>query len=284
MAIAVGLAWEYGYKIPWGWVACGAVALLFIEVAKHCFNDVCDYISGTDRFVEDKDVTPFSGGKKVITEGILSIKETVVMGVVAMSIAAILGILICLFKEPAVLVFGIVGIFISIEYSAKPFQFVYHGLGELCILIVYGPMIVMASYVLVTGHWATMPFLFSVVSGIHAMSLLWINEFPDHDADKKADKKHLVVRMGKKRSVYMFAVWNFLVFGGIIAISIYAQNWCYMLPFIGVVIAARATFILWNHYDVTREMVKSCELTIKGYMITGILMALSSVVSKLMFS
>lgn len=52
---------------------------------------------------------------------------------------------------------------------------------------------------------------------------LWVNEFPDYDADKSAGKKTLVVRLGRTR-----AAWSYLV------LEVAALVLIGLLPFFGV--------------------------------------------------
>src|SRR2546425_8471501 len=51
---------------------------------------------------------------------------------------------------------------------------------------------------------ATVPLLASIPVGLLIAAVLWINEFPDMDADKAVGKRTLVLRLGYLRSVTVY--------------------------------------------------------------------------------
>jgi 1,4-dihydroxy-2-naphthoate octaprenyltransferase len=48
--------------------------------------------------------------------------------------------------------------------------------------------------------------------GLLIAAFLWVNEFPDYEADKSAGKKTLVVRLGKERAVWCFLAIQVVAF------------------------------------------------------------------------
>ncbi len=47
--------------------------------------------------------------------------------------------------------------------------------------------------------------MLSIPIGLLIFEILFINEFPDYEADKAVNKKHLVVRMGRQKARIVFA-------------------------------------------------------------------------------
>jgi len=74
------------------------VGIYAVEVGKNATNEVVDWRSGTDRFVAPEDRTPFSGGKKTITGGLLTEKEAIVIAVASFAVAGAVGLPIGLFR------------------------------------------------------------------------------------------------------------------------------------------------------------------------------------------
>src|SRR5207245_8889135 len=64
----------------------------------------------------------------------------------------------------------------------------------------------LVAYYFQTGSLAsaTVPLLASIPVGLLIAAVLWINEFPDMDADKAVGKKTLVLRLGYLRSVAVY--------------------------------------------------------------------------------
>src|SRR6476646_9777956 len=68
--------------LSWVWLAVTVAGIFAIEVAKNASGEVFDFDSGTDASVADEDRSPFSGGKRVMVDGLLTRGETVAIAAV----------------------------------------------------------------------------------------------------------------------------------------------------------------------------------------------------------
>ena len=59
--------------LAWGWLLLTVLGVFCVEVAKNASGELVDYDSGTDLAVADADRSPFSGGKRVMVDGLLSL-------------------------------------------------------------------------------------------------------------------------------------------------------------------------------------------------------------------
>src|SRR5690606_13695116 len=75
MLVAATLAYRDLGFVHLGWLLAVAIGVYLIEIGKNAVNEVVDFQSGADRFVAPEDRTPFSGGKKTLTEGRLTTGE-----------------------------------------------------------------------------------------------------------------------------------------------------------------------------------------------------------------
>jgi 1,4-dihydroxy-2-naphthoate octaprenyltransferase len=91
-------------------------------------------------------------------------------------------------------------------YVGPPFKLAYRGVGEFLVGLNFGPVMTLGAYYVQTGSLAsaTVPLLASIPVGLLIAAVLWINEFPDMDADKAVGKKTLVLRLGYLRSVAVY--------------------------------------------------------------------------------
>ncbi len=105
------------------------------------------------------------------------------MALVFGTAGVLLGAVIVFLREPAVFLLGVLGLALGWSYHGSPLQLVYHGLGELDVVLCYGPVIVLATFLIHTGTVGVEPLLLSLPLGILIAAFLWVNEFPDHDAD-----------------------------------------------------------------------------------------------------
>jgi 1,4-dihydroxy-2-naphthoate octaprenyltransferase len=200
MAVGGAVAASEEGGLHWGWLAVLGLALFCMEVAKNAWGDVFDYDSGNDLAVAPEDRTHFSGGKRVLVDALLTRGETWAIAIVFGALGIGLGALIVFGREPRVFWLGAVGLVLGWSYHGPPLKLAYRGLGELDVLLCYGPILTLATYVLQTGTWSWAAFALSIPLGLLITAFLWVNEFPDFLADRSAGKLNLVARLGRKRA------------------------------------------------------------------------------------
>ncbi|MCX2979690.1 prenyltransferase [Halieaceae bacterium IMCC14734] len=212
MAIGAALAWGApGYSLSW--LLLILLALFALEVAKNAWGEVFDFDSGTDLAVKPEDRTDFSGGKRVLVDGLLSRGETWAIAGLFGAVGFALGLIIVLLREPAVFWLGVAGAVLAWSYHGPPLQLAYRGLGELVVLLCYGPIIALGTFMVMTGSFSTVVIMLSLPLGLLIAAFLWVNEFPDYLADVSAGKRNLVVRLGRLRAARCLPVIYLLAFG-----------------------------------------------------------------------
>lgn len=205
MLLGAGAAFHDGSR-AFGWLALVVIGIFAIEVAKNASGEVFDYDSGTDLAVSPEDRSPFSGGKRVMVDGLLTRAQTWRVALVGYALCAIAGIAIVLVREPRVLPLGIAGALLAFFYHAPPFKLSYRGLGELAVFVAYGPLLCAGTYLVMRGTMPSWVVWLSVPLGILIAAFLWANEFPDFRSDAGAGKRTLVVRLGRVRASRVFAL------------------------------------------------------------------------------
>lgn len=194
------------HQLHWGWLAVTALAFFCMEVAKNAWGDIIDYDSGTDRLVAPQDQTDFSGGKRVLVDNLLTRRQNWLIAAAFTGAGLLAGLAIVLWREPMALWIGLLGLVLGWSYHGPPLKLAYHGLGELDVVLVYGPLIALATY-LIQAHQLSLALLWlSLPLGLFIAAFLWVNEFPDYDADRKAGKRNLVVRLGRPAASRMLAL------------------------------------------------------------------------------
>ena len=63
--------------LHWGWLAFTVLGIFCIEVAKNASGEIFDFDSGADPGVAPEHLTPFSGGKRVLVEALLTRSQTI---------------------------------------------------------------------------------------------------------------------------------------------------------------------------------------------------------------
>jgi 1,4-dihydroxy-2-naphthoate polyprenyltransferase len=191
--------------LDWGWLALTVLGIFAIEVAKNTSGEIFDFDSGADLAVTPQDRTPFSGGKRVLVEGLLTREQTWLIAAACYALGVGIGLSIALWRAPAVAAIGVMGVVLAYQYHTPPLKLSYRGLGELAVALCYGPLIALGTYIVQVRELSPAVIFAALPLGFFIAGFLWVNEFPDYAADKSAGKNTLVVRLGPKR-----AAWTYL--------------------------------------------------------------------------
>jgi 1,4-dihydroxy-2-naphthoate octaprenyltransferase len=195
----------YDGPLAWGWLALTALGIFCLEAAKNASGEVFDWDSGDDQAVAAEDRSPFSGGKRVLVEGLMTRGQTIGTAAVFYALGIAAGLAIVALRELRVLGLGAAGVALAYFYHAPPLKLSYRGLGELAVALTYGPLICCGTYLVQRGGLPLRAWLVAVPLGMLIGAFLWINEFPDARADAAAGKRTLVVRLGRPRAARAFA-------------------------------------------------------------------------------
>ncbi len=279
MLVATIMAYAETSDFELKWWALSITGVLLIETGKHCFNDIVDFKSGVDLSLEPDKVTPFSGGKKVLTEKLLTIQEAKFIGILTIIAAAAIGLYIAQFREPKILIIGMLGIFLACAYSLPPFSLCYRSLGELAVGITYGPLILSGMYLVMTGSLDLLPLLVSVPLGILITNVLWINQYPDYEADKKNNKNNWLVRLGKEKGLGIYYMNYAAAYTVFLLISIFTENPLWIICLSTVPLAFKSCNIARKNYDNIAAFTQANKLTINIYQLTGLIIILTVVIS-----
>ncbi|PLW70640.1 1,4-dihydroxy-2-naphthoate octaprenyltransferase [Pseudohalioglobus lutimaris] len=193
-------------NLHWGWLALTILGVFCVEVAKNASGEIVDYDSGTDLAINETERTPFSGGKRVLVDGLLTREQTAGISRLFFLAAVSIGLVLVFLIDYRILFFGLAGMALAWFYHAAPVRLAYRGLGEAAVALAYGPLVVCGTYFVQTSTLSAPLVHVSCALGLHVAGFLWINEFPDSRADKAAGKRHLVVRLGTDRAANAYVV------------------------------------------------------------------------------
>lgn len=205
-SLALGTAAAAGRgPLAWGWLVLTVLGIFLLEAAKNASGEVVDFDSGADQAVAPEDRSPLSGGKRVILDGLLSRRATMVAAAAFYASSAAVGLAIATRREARVLGLGLAGFALAYFYHAAPLRLAYRGFGELAVAAAYGPLVAGGAYLVQRGAFPDAPVvLLSCGLGLQVAAFLVANEFPDRRADASVGKRTLVVRLGCARAARLF--------------------------------------------------------------------------------
>jgi 1,4-dihydroxy-2-naphthoate octaprenyltransferase len=148
------------------------------------------------------------------------------------------------------------------------------GLGETFVAI-KGTLIVVGSYYIQTSSIGIVSVYAGIIIGILSATVLFINSFPDYEADRLGGRKTLVILLGKKRAARIFpgiilCTYSLIIAGAFVGyLKIYSLVSLVSLPF--AIIAIRGI----NKPGQVGELVQVMGSTVAYSRLTGIILAAS---------
>ena len=266
---------------PWGLFFITLLSGISIHVAANTFNDYFDWRSGTDPLNNDY-FLPYTGGSRSIELGLITPERLLRVAWAALIIASLAGLALVFLGRPMVLAFGLIGAFSAYFYTAPPLRLAARkGWGELLIGLNFGVLMVGGTVYVLTGSVSLTDFLLGLPIGLLITAVLWINEFPDYEADRATGKHNLVVVLGLRNARWgylalMVGAFGTLLFGvlnGVLPVSI-------LITFLAAPIAVYTTVTLFRHYN-QRSLVKANVYTIVLHASVGVLMVVGLLLAQL---
>jgi 1,4-dihydroxy-2-naphthoate octaprenyltransferase len=254
--------------LHWGWLGLTVLGIFCIEVAKNASGEIFDFDSGTDPAVAPEHRTPFSGGKRVLVDELLTRRQTIGIAAVAYLLGIGIGLVIVVYREPLVLQLGMIGVGAAYFYNGYPLKLAYRGMGELTVAFCYGPLICSGTYLVQHGTVTPQVVALSLPLGLLIAAFLWINEFPDVHADRQANKKNWVVRLGPRQASRVFVI--ILATAGILLAELpLMMGYPKSVWFAGIAIppAVQAARRLWVDYDHPQKLIPAQASTLLAFVL-----------------
>jgi 1,4-dihydroxy-2-naphthoate polyprenyltransferase len=202
IAVSNGLAiayWKYAIIDPL-YAALTYVGVVFLHASVDLLNDYWDHKRGIDSATTR---TKFSGGTGVLPENLLTPRAMYLAGIIFLILGASIGMYFVAIRGitiAAILGFAVVAIYF---YSTS---IVNAGLGELFVAI-KGAMIVLGTLYIQYAVIAPAALYVGTIVGILSATVLFVNSFPDYEADKSKGRRTLVIILGKKTASAVFPIF-----------------------------------------------------------------------------
>ena len=246
--IGGGLAHDAGLFSALPFVLCMLGAIL-MHASVNLFNELSDYRTGIDSRTRR---TPFSGGSGNLQAGLTTESGVRAAAWGTLAAAAVIGLYLYFQVGWLLLPFLAVGGLVTVFYTSRLAKV---AMGELFAGVCLGSMVVVGTYLAMTGEITSRVLLASVPPGILTSLLLFLNEFPDLEADRSGGRRHLLILMGRKVSARVYGV-SLVVCYGFIAWGV-AARWfpaLTFLTFLTLPLAAKAAVTTWKYHDDFNKM------------------------------
>ena len=165
------------------------VCAVLIQVATNLANDLFDFEKGAD--------TESRLGPMRVTQARLITCATMRRGIVAvLALTVLCGLYLVWRGGWPILVIGLVSVAAGMLYTGGPRPLGYMGLGDLLVLVFFGPVAVAGTYYVQALTVNPTVIVAGLGPGLISVAMLAVNNLRDTDADRRAGKKTLAVRFG----------------------------------------------------------------------------------------
>jgi 1,4-dihydroxy-2-naphthoate octaprenyltransferase len=208
--VGTAVAWHDSGKLLWLPLLAAALGAAFIQIGTNLFNDVGDFLRGTD--------TPERlGPKRATAEGWLTPGKVKAGAWLSFALAFLCGIYLVWHGGWPIVAIGLASLAAGWAYTGGPKPIAYGPFGEAFVFVFFGLVAVGGSYYLQTLTLAPAALIASTLVGIHAAAVITVNNYRDLDGDARNHKNTLAVRLGRPatRQIYtaeMLAPYGLLLF------------------------------------------------------------------------
>lgn len=181
---------EFSHLRFFGVFALILLTSILIQVLTNFVNDLWDFKKGSDT---KKRVGP----TRVVQAGLITPEKLLLCIKFLTLIIILLGLILVMHGGIPILLIGLLSIAGAYFYTAGPYPMAHNGLGELFVLIFFGPVAVLGTELLLSNAITFDGLILGLCIGFLSSALLVINNSRDIDEDRITGKRTLAARFGR---------------------------------------------------------------------------------------
>lgn len=209
--VATALAGDESKLLP---SLLALVVSLALQIGVNYANDYSDGIRGTD--------AERVGPTRLTASGLAAAASVKRAAFISFGVAALAGLALSAMTSWWLIAVGVISILAAWGYTGGKNPYGYMGLGEIFVFIFFGLVATMGAYYVQVEEITLDSLLIAIPMGTFSCALLAINNIRDRALDAQVGKKTLAVRLGDRRSRYLFVA--LLALGYISALAL-GQVW-----------------------------------------------------------
>jgi 1,4-dihydroxy-2-naphthoate polyprenyltransferase len=172
-----------------------ALGLLLAHATNNLLNDLTDYLKGVDK----DNYFRAQYGPQPLEHGLMTMRQLLIYAAVTGLIALAAGVYLVYLRGTLGFVLLGLGAFFVLFYT-WPLKYV--GLGELAVLVVWGPLMIGGGYYIITGVWDWNVVLAGLPYALGATTVIFGKHIDKYAADKAKGIYTLPVLLGERAARY----------------------------------------------------------------------------------
>jgi len=192
------IAFAHGALVPTRALAALAAALL-VQIGTNLANDYFDFKKGADTEAR-------VGPARASQRGWLPPAAVARGAALALAGAGFAGLYLAYVGGWPVLAIAVISLVCAVAYTGGPYPLAYVGLGDVFVLVFFGPVAVAGTVYVNTLTWQADGVVAGLALGLLATAILVVNNLRDRHTDAIVGKRTLAVRLGERFSRWQYAV------------------------------------------------------------------------------
>lgn len=240
--VGTALAFHYDHVFNATYLGLTLLGVVLLHLGANSIDDCFDYQNGVDQVANSMFPKDF-GGWKPIPRGFISLRDAKTVSYLLFVGSMLVALYFTFVVGPWAFILGLVGVILAVAYTAPPLKLDYrgYGLGEIAILIAFGPIPVLGSFYVQTGMLNLQALLVSIPIGIITVTILLDHDLIFYEVYSKSKKLSLAVVLGKARTLQ--ASLSLTILAYVIVLLLIAERvlpvWCVIAPLVSSLILAR---------------------------------------------
>ncbi len=232
---------EFRQFNPW-YLTLTLLGVILLHLGANAIDDVYDFQNGVDQVANSIFPRDF-GGWKPLPRGLISLKNAKLVSVALFGFSLSIGAYFWYLVGFWAFGLALIGVLLATFYTAPPLRLDYHGfaLGELAILLSFGPIPVLGAFYVQTGALAFNALLVSIPIGLKTVTVLIDHDLIFYEVYSKSKKFSLGTVLGRRnalRASLAMTVASYLLVIGF-ALGGIIPFWGILAPFASAIVLER---------------------------------------------
>jgi len=207
----------------WGLYLLTLGGIILLHGASNLCNDYYDVRRGVDTM----DAPTSRYRPHPLMEGKLKPKYILIESYLLCGIAGLVGIYLAATRGWPILAIGIIGVLAGLSYTAPPFNYKYHALGEVSVFLMWGPLMVEGAYFVQRQVFSLKALWISIPFGVLVALVLLANNIRDIVYDRDKGIQTIPILIGRRNGIRLYIALIVLSYASVLWMALMGplQRW-----------------------------------------------------------
>lgn len=188
--VLIGVVLAYADGVGhWQAAVFALIGAILIQIGTNYANDYFDFVNGAD-------TAERQGPRRLVQAGLVRPEAMRRATIIVFGLAVLVGLYLAARGGWPIVLVGVASILCGLLYTGGPFPLGYRGLGDVFVLLFFGPVAVAGTYYVQALDVDWRPIVAGLGPGLISAAILAVNNLRDRETDARADKRTLAVRLG----------------------------------------------------------------------------------------